>query len=290
MMVSNNNVSPRQRPDIPARFESLNDDTLTTTLQFVGDKSYKSFGGINKQCREVYLNTPGMAKETYLYGYAPLSVITDKIERGGRFNENLYERVGRGVVCYNRLDVFEWILEEQKELVLCGICGVAAEEGRLDLLEEVWNNVDDEENKRFMFGGVDSHAAGGGKLNVIKWLETKGFASSKIMCSFAAAHYGQLHILKWLKEERGFELDGGLYDEAIFGGQLHVMKWLREQEVDWDEFTFATAAEEGNMNILQWLHDEGCSWPEDLIVSERRLKPEVIEWLQSNGYGNRIDS
>jgi len=136
------NVSPL-RPDLPATFESLNDDTLTTVLEFVGDKCYRSFGGINKRCREVYLSSE-MTKETFLYGYAPLSRITDKIERAiedyeraGEFDWKLRKRVGKGVVFYNRWDVLSWALQQRNKYVLNGICNIAAEEGRIDLLDEV---------------------------------------------------------------------------------------------------------------------------------------------------------
>jgi len=287
-----------QWPDLPAIFESLNDDTLTTVLEFVGKKSYRSFGGVNKRCKEVYLATKGMTKETFLFGYGPLSRVTDRIERVEQHNHNswkLLNAVGEGVVRYNRRDVMEWALEEKEKKIIQVICNVAACEERLDILDEVWNNFDfedDEDVRRFVYRDVrvGYTAARHGKLNVLKWLETKGLSVNKKSCAMEAARHGHLHIMKWLLEEKDLELDEGLYFEAIAGGHLHVMKWLREKEVPWDEYTFRNAAYKANMNILQWLYDEGCTWPEYIQVFEDKVKPEVIEWLRSHGYHNRIRS
>jgi len=285
-----------QGPDLPARFESLNDDTLTTVLEFVGDKSYRSFGGVNKHCKEVYI-TSGMTKETFLYGYAPLSVIQD---RYNRTSSRARDALSKGIVCFNRKDVLEWVLQEEKKTcLLISLCRIAAKEGRIDLLNEFLNNIDDEDDIRFIFGGVDEYAAKNGKLNVLKWFETKALTTNNYWCARKAAKHGHIHIIQWLRDERGLELGGYLYAEAIQGDQLHVMKWLREQEVNWNECTFRKAAWVcngsskilqcgGNLDILQWLHDEGCPWPQDYLAHEGDLKPETIDWCRSNGYGNRL--
>eukprot|EP00594_Rhizosolenia_setigera_P012608 CAMPEP_0178968212 /NCGR_PEP_ID=MMETSP0789-20121207/18079_1 /TAXON_ID=3005 /ORGANISM="Rhizosolenia setigera, Strain CCMP 1694" /LENGTH=245 /DNA_ID=CAMNT_0020654017 /DNA_START=216 /DNA_END=950 /DNA_ORIENTATION=+ len=243
-----------------------------------------------------------MAKETFLFGFGSLVHIIDRanvrIEMtlddvpGSGEREFLYP-VGKGVVFYNRKDVLAWALEEQKELVLLEICEIAVEEGRIDLLEEVWNHIEDEDVIEDIFEFSDYSAARGGKLNVLKWLETKGLGIDNFWCVVEAARYGHLNILKWLQEIQDLELYGGLYNSAIeFGDHLHVMKWLREQGCPWDDCdTFKYAANKGNLDILEWLHDEGCPWPEDdddYRVSEEYLKPEVVEWLRANGYSNRI--
>jgi len=226
-----------------------------------------------------------MTKETFLFGYAPLSVILDRIER---FDEDddweLHERVGKGVVLYNRRDVLEWALEEQNNEVLNGICKVAAEEGRIDLLDEVWNSFDDEDDRYDIIECLEQIAARYGKLNVLKWLENTEFYIIEEDCANEAAENGQLHILKWLQEEISLELYGKLYYHAILGDQLNVMKWLREKEVPFPDYTFYHAALQRNLEILQWLHDEGCPWPGD----EEDLGPEVIDWLNANGYRDRV--
>jgi len=282
MLVSNN---------VPSRFEFLNDDTLTTILEFVGDKSYRSFGGLNKQCKGIYLNSNVMTKETFLYGYAPLSVIK------ARFDSSCYlarSAMSKGVVCYNRRDALDWILEENDEEVLKEMCEVAAEEGRTIVLDEVWNyKIVNGIFSRFVFESLEYFAARGGKLNVLKWLEIKELSFDMCNCAELAAFYGHLHILQWLQEEKDLRLYGRLYKKAINGGQLRVMKWLHEQKVPFNIDTFKNAAEKGILNILQWLHDEDCPWPISgyLRVHESWLNPvpEALEWLLTNGYSSRIE-
>lgn len=51
-----------------------------------------------------------MTKETFLYGYGPLSVIKDKLN-----NRCSLSRCGvdHGVLYHNRRDVLDWALKEQ---------------------------------------------------------------------------------------------------------------------------------------------------------------------------------
>jgi len=283
-------------PHVPARFESLNDDMLGLILEFVGKKSYKSFGSLNYHCQEIYLTTEGTTKETFLYGYAPLAHIQKRYEKPG-YNLSLHKAVGTGVVCYNRRDILEWTFEKQKTYLLSGICDVAAEEGRIDVLDEVWNIVEDWENKddqKYLFRRVDQCAAGDGKLHVLKWIEDKGFAINKDWCAKVAASHGQIHILEWLQKEQGLLLRAILYYETIAcggGGQLCVMRWLRkEKKVPWDNDIFKISALEGNLDILKFLHEERCPWPQNdyLRVRENWVKPGVVDWLRANGYSDRV--
>jgi len=286
-------------PLLSATFESLNDDTLTTVLQFVGDKSYKSFGSLDKHCREIYLNAKGMTKQTFVYGYAPLSVIIDnanmRIERKTQEEREgceLLHPVGKGVVLYNRRDVLEWALQKRNKDVLIGICDVAAGEGRIDLLNEVLNNVDDTGDVELIFDDTCEYATIHGELEVLKWLNIKGLLrdTSNEWCAILAANCGQLHILKWLREVKGLKLDEHLYQEAI--GHMHVLKWLREKEIPWrdDEYTFYCAAKKGNLEVLQYLHDEGCPWRNNGLcrLREDELKSEILNWLRANGYSDGI--
>eukprot|EP00594_Rhizosolenia_setigera_P015404 CAMPEP_0178956140 /NCGR_PEP_ID=MMETSP0789-20121207/10047_1 /TAXON_ID=3005 /ORGANISM="Rhizosolenia setigera, Strain CCMP 1694" /LENGTH=231 /DNA_ID=CAMNT_0020637953 /DNA_START=249 /DNA_END=940 /DNA_ORIENTATION=+ len=231
-----------------------------------------------------------MTKETFLFGYGPLSVIQDRYERSDDDEGGFIAYLCKGVLFYNRKDVLDWALQERNTYLLRKICFVAVEEERLDLLNKVWDNdnLEPDGDFEYIFEEMDEYAAVCGKLNVLKWVEKKVPDIYEDTCAREAARYGHLHILQWLKEEKHLELDGYLYDKAINGSHLHVLKWLREQEVDWNLFTFTTAAEKGNLDILQWLHEEGCPWlyhSDTYHVRESRLKPEVIDWCRVNGYG-----
>eukprot|EP00594_Rhizosolenia_setigera_P006674 CAMPEP_0178952780 /NCGR_PEP_ID=MMETSP0789-20121207/8043_1 /TAXON_ID=3005 /ORGANISM="Rhizosolenia setigera, Strain CCMP 1694" /LENGTH=305 /DNA_ID=CAMNT_0020633945 /DNA_START=64 /DNA_END=981 /DNA_ORIENTATION=- len=293
-LSSYDSLRPAPAPDVPATFESLNDDTLTTVLEFVGGKSYAIYAGINKRCKEVYLHTPGMTKETFLYGYAPLALIIDKFFEAVQFynpSEEL-ELMGKGVVLYNRRDLMEWAIQEQQTSIIESFFEAAASEGRLDILDEVWNIS--QECSWFRWLCFHGYRTCNGKLNVLKWFLMKGIFDinnfNNERCENVAAYEGHLHILQWLKEDIGLQLKADLYDHAIWGNQLNVLKWLREQEVSWGVHTFRIAAKYGNLDILQWLHDEGCPWDCKFYTRESWLEPEAQEWLIANGYGDRIRS
>jgi len=284
-------VSP-PRPDLPATFESLSDDPLTTIVQFVGRKSYKSVGVVNKRCKEIYLATKGMTKETFVYGYAPLSIIQERFDATTSFIAR--DAMSCGVLFYNRRDVMNWAVQRRDMILLQTICLHATSESRIDVLNEVLNHIKDDEQLKFgVFGELELElvAIENGKLNILKWLgDTKGVFPplDEWQCALNAAKHAQLHILKWLIEERGEELHGNMYNGAIDGGHLHIMKWFREKGCRWSEYNFKHAAKKGNLDILQLLHDEGCPWPKYISVSESDLKTEVIRWLRVNGYTNRV--
>jgi len=151
------------------------------------------------------------------------------------------------------------------------------------------SNVEDWNDKEDIFYYVQCHVNFRGKLEVLKWLDMKGFDFDKSVCAIDAAHFGNLHIIQWLREVKGLELDGELYCCAIEGGQLRVLKWLRERKVPWTERTFKCAVKEGNLDILQWLHNEGCPWPDNIWyrVHEDEIEPESLAWLRANGYGDK---
>lgn len=268
------------RPDLPATFESLNDDTLTTVLEFVGNKSYATYAGINKHCKSIYLSTKGMTKETFLFGYGSLSAIKDKMELAiQHYDWKVFEAVGKGIVYHNRREMLDWVLEGKNHQgknieVVRQICDVAAKDGRLDILKQVYNNIDDEDDKDrvlrgictvlaregkfdllvevgkdveysynngYIFGGVDYYAASWGKLDMLKWLEnTKGVSIDKNPCVFAAVEKGHNDILEWIQKEKGpLEFNINLFLEAIQRGvRVNALIWLREQGCPWQGYLF----------------------------------------------------
>lgn len=287
------------RPDFPARFESLNDDTLGLILEFVGNKCYNSFGGLNKHCRETYI-TSGMAKETCLFWYGPLRSIRirchywrDVCKRFfGIDTKKLKEALGKGVIHHNRRDVLDWATRERDELALSGICNVAGEEGKIDLLNEIFNNIkDDEDYERFFRNNAGSHAVRSGKLCVLKWLETQGIRFCKEIYGRKAAERGHIHILEWLRDKGGIRLDEFVFEGAAVGGQIDTLKWFRNHGCPLTESMFDEAVLRGNLDVLQYMHDEGFPWSiHDSSVSEDEilLYPEVKIWLRMNGYYDGI--
>eukprot|EP00594_Rhizosolenia_setigera_P011320 CAMPEP_0178973916 /NCGR_PEP_ID=MMETSP0789-20121207/22055_1 /TAXON_ID=3005 /ORGANISM="Rhizosolenia setigera, Strain CCMP 1694" /LENGTH=79 /DNA_ID=CAMNT_0020661969 /DNA_START=24 /DNA_END=260 /DNA_ORIENTATION=- len=79
-----------------------------------------------------------MTKETFLFGYGPLSVIKEEAEGRIDLESDEYlevlKPVGIGVVYHNRNDVLDWAIQEKNEYVLSRICEEAGREGRIDIL------------------------------------------------------------------------------------------------------------------------------------------------------------
>jgi len=271
-------------------FETLNGDTLSLILQFVGRRSYIAFGGINKQCHEIYLKS-GLTKETFSCGYAPLSVILDKYsgwdwDSGHR----LGNAVGKGVNQYNRSDILNWALEEHHMCMMASICKVSVEEGRIDMVKKILSKVSDNTNtNNNIFGDLSRLAVRNGKLDMLKWLITNNgneFPKDIAWCTREAARGGHLHILEWFKEKGHILLfNENVLLSAVRGNHLHILRWLREQGCSFGAHTFVYAAFSGNLKILEWLSDEGCPWDaNDVYMKGYWVKPHVKIWLNDNGY------
>jgi len=274
-----------------SEFESLSDDTLGLILQFVGRRSYVSFARINKRCKGIYLLS-GMPKETFRFGYGTLSAITKKCERAIKdFTVwKLGKAIGKGVIFHNRKDVLDWALQQQKKILLKGICDVAGNEGKIDILKEVFQSVVNEDDNECIFGDLDESAAWHGRLDLLNWINDNDiFPIDKAWCAHKAAFRGHLHVIEWLWVKGLRFSDEYLLSRAINSGHLNVLKWLREKGCPWNDYhTFMQAAKAGNLEVLQWLHDEGCPWNSSHQVLELNLKPEAKDWLFAHGYRNRV--
>lgn len=139
-------------------FNSLKDDNLRLILKFVGKKSYRGFGEINKRCWDLY-NASGLEKETFWYGYVPFRVIIHFFE-----NRHYEFSVGRAIVYFGRFDLLLWVLMNQKSYVFYGICAIAAEAGKLDILELVYDNCEDDVKQSIQERGLVFQKAASGKI------------------------------------------------------------------------------------------------------------------------------
>lgn len=317
-------------------FDSLIDDNLGLILEFVGRRSYASFGGINKECRSIYLAS-GMLKETYLYGYAPNSVFKNKWNNWEfQFSTGRKRRLDNGrtslrdrneldtminvVVYYNRISLIHWAQQEEIECLLSGVCRVAVQKGRIDLLiEALRNNADGSIRKSLYseFGEfgicLDRLAASHGQLDVLKWFYLNGFNLHPKSCALDASAEGHLHVLEWMKDE-GYRLDqdkrlcntaaqcgqlrvliwlrdqgcclnAGVFISAVHSGNINVLEWLLNQGCPRDEHAFNNAIEKGDIRILNWLRDSGCPRGDNRKrLKRKRVRRVVVSWLLDNGF------
>ena len=78
---------------------------------------------------------------------------------------------------------------------------------------------------------------------------------------WSAAGGGQLEILKWLRSE-GCPWDASACAGAAKCGHLEVLKWLRSEGCPWDSSTWFSAAE----STREWLKENG--YPQDFDFSD----------------------
>lgn len=260
-------------------FDSLNDDMLRLTLQFVGKRSYVPFGGINRRCHGIYL-TSKMPKETFVYGYAPLPFLIERYNRFRNWRTLAVAGLGKCVFHCNRNDVLDWALQEQNTLVLKSIYKEATISGSLDVLKKISNNNDFFQEEFYELAGSCGH------LHVLKWFETNNWINIMIRnnCARKAAQEGHLHVLEWL-EDRGCIFNDETLVSAARGSHVNVVKWLRSKGCPWNDWIFETAAQFGkNLDILILLRNEGCPWRDNTIIFEHKVKHEVLFWVLNHGY------
>lgn len=239
-----------------SNFDSLNDDLIYQILCFAGKTSYFVFGKINRRCLHIY-NSHNIPKKTFLYGYMNLYGIKKIVDF--HFSKKKYhdldeDRLGKGVVYYNRNDVLRWLISSQYEQkhrsrgnrlnaeqqqqkvggLLTGVCRIASFNGRQDILNEVFENS---------------------KQSLVKEIK-----NDPRLCRWAAAS-GNLELLRYLRQNE-CTLDYTASNSAAHSGQLEILRWLKQEEGQkdvWDSNTSASAAGGGHVDVLVFLKAEGCA-------------------------------
>jgi len=267
-------------------FDTLNDDTLLQVLHFIGEKSYFGFGAINSRCNNIF-RTSNFAKETFLYGYAPLHVITRK-RRGKKLHWFLTKSnsIATGIVQFNRRDVLSWSMNiaKHKKLIL-DICREASKIGSLEILDEVFNSQSAQliPNCVKKSGELCQLAARGNHWDVLIYLRGNGYSLNVDTCE-AAAMGGNLQILKWLKDN-GCHWNQRVFAAAAEGGNLTILNYLKENGCQWDSRASIAAAKKGHLECLKYLKSQGCEIDSFAFsVAAEAGKLEICQWLYENGY------
>lgn len=244
-----------------SHFDMLNDDTLCHVLNFVGEKSYYSFGGINSRCNSIF-KASNLAKETFLYGYAPTHMIARKLAVN-RCNHTL---VGKSVIQFNRKDVLCLLLEKGLENLLRIIGREAAKAGSIGILTELFNDPDGEEVLISIkkYGTLCMDASSGNYVNNVK-------------------------TLKWLHETMGCSFDWRSCKNAAQAGNLEALKYLRENGCAWNLSSCNVAAQYGRLEILKYLRENGCEWQEHhvCVKAAEGGHLEIIRYVKENDKNSR---
>jgi len=131
-------------------------------------------------------------------------------------------------------------------------------------------------------------AAGGGDLDVLKWVYAKWGVMSGGM-HYEAAEGGHLHILQWLHAntdpEYGFG-NGYVFLAAAAHGQLAVMEWWLDQGLPGlDEDALVRAAAHGQVRALEWLHARNCPYDDDAcLAAASNGELAALQWLRARDY------
>ncbi|KAL6056695.1 Ankyrin repeat domain-containing protein [Balamuthia mandrillaris] len=131
--------------------------------------------------------------------------------------------------------------------------------------------------------------------------ENKAHESACILSRFpvkedlyvCAAWEGRLEVIKWLRS-RGCPWDEYACMAAVEGGHLETLKWLRAEDDEsrrdraagrptrapcpWDSWTVMAAAEKNQVHIVEWLKRNGAPVPKDRLGVEVSL-PEMDSFL-----------
>jgi hypothetical protein len=137
-----------------------------------------------------------------------------------------------------------------------------------------------------------------GSLNILRWTQnicswakiTGGIPNGT--CAYAVK-YNRLDMLIWM-HQNGYPLDwdNGCpsdWDEftcarAAINGNLDVLKYLHENGCPWDEHACAYAAIYGNLDVLKYLRENGCPWDDfTCLFAAQNNHLEVLIWAYENG-------
>ncbi|WZN66577.1 putative ankyrin repeat protein [Chloropicon roscoffensis] len=134
-------------------------------------------------------------------------------------------------------------------------------------------------------GGTGWWAGMGGSVEVLEYLEERGYEYDEMACS-GAAMGGHLEALKYL---RGLDppcpWNEWTCTDAAVGGHLEVLKWLRLQDppCPWNSETCVWAAEGGHLEVLKWLRsqDPPCPWSRFECIAEamRHDHLHIVTWI-----------
>ena len=104
------------------------------------------------------------------------------------------------------------------------------------------------------------------------------FPCDNFTCAIAAKE-GNLEILQWLRAQTSQTT----FQTTFQTSYLFCKNYFRPKQCDWDEFTCAYAARNGNLKILQWARDQNppCPWNE-LSCSYAIINGNfsILKWLR----------
>ena len=158
-------------------------------------------------------------------------------------------------------------------------CWKVAKTNKLELLK--WAR----EEKKCKWGDrtIDA-AAYQGNLEMVKYCVANECPIYEYTCTCAAGG-GHLEVLKYLREEAKARWDGWTATRAAQNGHLHILEYLVERKYDeFHELAYLCAAEKGHLDCLKYLRETAkAPWNSQAIFMARVNKHfECVQYLLDN--------
>lgn len=168
--------------------------------------------------------------------------------------------------------------EQYRDLISIGTYR-ASEIGRLDVLIAL-------ENKGIRPHQYESDlAAANGHLELLEWMESKGYPHPDLYGANEAAKNGQIKVLEWL-EQRGYTLPNLIgANHGAMHGRIEVLNWLNERGIHPDQKGANWAALNGQLEALEWMEERRYACPDQAgaNMAARSGHLEVLKWMERRG-------
>ena len=93
--------------------------------------------------------------------------------------------------------------------------------------------------------------------------------------------YGMFKICVW---ENGYEWDEWTTAYAASNGQIECLKYARENGCKWDKCTTAYAASNGHIECLKYARENGCEWDKwTTAYAAENGQIECLKYVLDNG-------
>jgi len=195
-----------------------------------------------------------------------------------------YLAAARAAARQNHQHVIDWLIGDhlvpmQSDVY---ICAAAAGGGHLELLQKL--------RSRGFRWSVDTcaEAAHGGHVEVVRYARSSGCPWEPVSVLNEAAHGADAKMLEWLLAN-GCDANPVACTRAAQGGRLANLQYLRSLQVGWDAQVCRWAAWKDDLPMLKWAHENGCPWTakdrDDLLRDANRARrirsPEMRQWIIS---------
>ncbi len=126
-------------------------------------------------------------------------------------------------------------------------------------------------------GGVDVY-----DLEIAKWLVANGYLIGENTAN-CAARMGNLELLEWAIDNGSFWPLYIIGETASFG-HTHIMKWYKNRGYQWSNVACCDVVEFGNFASLKWLRNNGCPWGKGVCkMAAHKGYLGILQWAVDRG-------